>query len=185
MANHDITHTELIERPKHKVSLNVEWQATKALSFTATAIYTGKWADINRDGTAPGLFATPYTLINLTSNYGFGNGVSFFAHRNNLLDRHYQDPIGIQHQGFGVFAIKLAFDVPTAIPGIMPGAAEIRCDGDHIRDNGDHAWNHGSHARGHPAMTHQAFLGAAAVALSTGRCVRAIHSARPRSSCDD
>ena len=123
MANDDITHTELLRRPKHKASLNAKWQATEALSFTATAVYTGKWADINRDGTASGLFATPYTLINLAGNYDIGNGLSFFARINNLLDRHYQDPIGFQHQGFGVFAgIKVAFDVPTTLPGIMPGA---------------------------------------------------------------
>lgn len=123
MANDDITHTELLRRPKHKASLNAKWQATEALSFTATAVYTGKWADINRSGLETGLFATPYTLINLTGNYDFGNGLTFFARINNLLDRHYQDPIGFQHQGFGVFAgIKLAFDVPTAIAGIMPGA---------------------------------------------------------------
>ncbi|HTW51791.1 MAG TPA: TonB-dependent receptor [Stellaceae bacterium] len=123
MANDDITHTELLRRPKHKASLNAKWQATEALSFTATAVYTGKWADINRDGTASGLFATPYTLINLAGNYDIGNGLSFFARINNLLDRHYQDPIGFQHQGFGVFAgVKVAFDVPTTLPGIMPGA---------------------------------------------------------------
>lgn len=50
----------------------------------------------------------------------------------------------------------------------------IRCDRDHIRDNGDHAWNHRSRARGHPAMTHQAFLGAAAVTLDG-----AMHSGNP------
>jgi vitamin B12 transporter len=123
MANDDITHTELIERPKHKVSFNARWQATEALSLTATAIYTGKWADINRDGTASGLFAPPYTLINLAANYDLGHGVSFFTRINNLLDVHYQDPIGFLHQGLGVFAgVKLAFDVPTAVPAIMPGA---------------------------------------------------------------
>ncbi|MGH7095674.1 MAG: TonB-dependent receptor plug domain-containing protein, partial [Stellaceae bacterium] len=117
MANDDITHTELERRPKHKVSLNARWQATRALSFSATAVYTGKWVDINRDGTASGLFATPYTLVNLASTYDLGHGVSLFARINNLLDRHYQNPIGFQHQGFGVFAgVKVAFDVPQVMP---------------------------------------------------------------------
>jgi vitamin B12 transporter len=123
VANDDITHTELIRRPKHKASLNAKWQATAALSFTATAIYTSKWADINRDGTATGLFATPYALINLTGAYDLGNGVSFFARMNNLLNRDYQDPIGFHHQGLGVFAgVKVAFDAPTTLSSIMPGA---------------------------------------------------------------
>jgi vitamin B12 transporter len=74
--------------------------------------------DVNRDGTATGIYATPYTLINLAANYDFGNGVSFFARINNLLNRQYQNPIGFQHQGLGVFAgIKVAFDVPTPTDG--------------------------------------------------------------------
>jgi vitamin B12 transporter len=114
MANDDTTHTELLRRPKHKVSLDAKWQATPALSFTATAVYTGKWVDINRDGTASGLFATPYTLVDLTGNYDLGHGVALFARIDNLLDRHYQNPIGFQHQGLGVFGgIKVAFDTPT------------------------------------------------------------------------
>ena len=120
MANDDDTHTELLRRPKHKVSFNAKWQATDALLFTATAVYTGKWVDINRDGTASGLFATPYTLVNLAGNYDLGHGVSFFARINNLLDRRYQDPIGFQHQRLGVFAgVKVAFDVPMPAGGVL------------------------------------------------------------------
>jgi len=123
-AEDDIAHTELLRRPKHKASLDAKWQATERLSFTATAVYKGSWADINRDGTATSLWATPYTLINLASNYDFGNGLTVFARINNLLDRHYQGPIGFQHQGLGVFGgIKVAFDVPAVMPTIMPGAA--------------------------------------------------------------
>jgi vitamin B12 transporter len=117
IANDDITHTELLERPKHKVSLDARWQANPALSFTATAVYTGKWADINRDGTESGLFAAPFTVINLTANYDLGHGVMLFARIDNLLDRHYQDPIGFLHQGLGVFGgVKVAFDAPRLAP---------------------------------------------------------------------
>jgi vitamin B12 transporter len=113
MANDEITHTELLRRPKHKASLNAKWQATGALSFAATAVYTGEWADINRSGAVTGLRSTPFTLINLAGSYDFGHGITGFARINNLLDRHYQDPIGFQHPGFGVFAgVKLAFDTP-------------------------------------------------------------------------
>ena len=55
--------------------------------------------------------ATPYTLVNLAGSYDLGRGVNLFARIDNLLDRHYQDPIGFQHQGLGVFGgIKVAFD---------------------------------------------------------------------------
>ncbi|HTT80460.1 MAG TPA: TonB-dependent receptor [Stellaceae bacterium] len=111
MANDDITHTELVRRPKHKASLNARWQATARLSFAATVLYVGAWSDINRSGTASGLTATPYTLINLAGSYDLGRGISLFARIDNLLNRHYQDPIGFQHQGLGVFGgMKVAFD---------------------------------------------------------------------------
>ena len=42
-------------------------------------------------------------------------GVTAFARINNLLDRHYQDPIGFQHPGLGVFAgVRVAFDTGSA-----------------------------------------------------------------------
>ena len=73
------------------------------------------------------MFATPYTLVNLAGSYDLGHGVTLFARINNLLDRHYQDPIGFQHQGLGVFGgIKVAFDVPATRPGICGGHAMTR-----------------------------------------------------------
>jgi vitamin B12 transporter len=117
LANDDITHTELLRRPKHKLSLDAKWRATEALSLTATAVYKGTWDDINRSGSESGLFATPYKLVNLAGAYDLGQGSSLFVRINNLLDRHYQDPSGFQHQGFGIFAgVKVAFDVPGLGP---------------------------------------------------------------------
>jgi vitamin B12 transporter len=114
MANDEVTHTELLRRPKHKASLNAKWQATDALSLSATAVYTGEWADINRSGSQSGLRSTPYTLVNLAGSYDLGHGLTAFARINNLLDRHYQDPIGFQHQGLGVFGgLQVAFDTPN------------------------------------------------------------------------
>lgn len=110
LANDEITHTELLRRPKHKASLDARWQATDALSFTGSVVYTGEWADINRSGSQSGLRSAPYTLINLGGSYDLGGGVTAFARINNLLDRHYEDPIGFQHQGLGVFAgVRVAF----------------------------------------------------------------------------
>jgi vitamin B12 transporter len=115
LANDEVTHTELLRRPKHKASLDARWQTTDALTLSATAVYKGKWADVARSGFPSGLRATPYAQINLAANYDVGNGVSLFGRINNLLDRHYQDPIGFQHQGLGAFAgVKVAFDVPAA-----------------------------------------------------------------------
>ncbi len=110
-AEDDIHHQELLRRPKHKASLNAAWQVTEAASLSATILYTGPWTDINRAGTASGLTASGYTLVNLAGSYDLGHGVTAFARINNLLDRQYQDPIGFQHQGLGVFAgLRVALD---------------------------------------------------------------------------
>jgi outer membrane cobalamin receptor len=45
-----------------------------------------------------------YTLVNLAGSYDLGNGVSAYARINNLLDRHYQNPIGFIQPGIGVYA---------------------------------------------------------------------------------
>jgi vitamin B12 transporter len=110
-AEDDIAHTELLRRPKHKVSVNAAWQITDAAQATATATYVGPWIDVNRAGTATGLTASGYTLVNLTGSYYLGHGVTAFGRITNLLDQRYQDPLGFQHQGLGVFAgIRVAFD---------------------------------------------------------------------------
>jgi vitamin B12 transporter len=121
LANDEVTHTELLRRPRHKVGLDARWEATPALSFSATALYVGDWADISRSGLVSGLRTTPYTLIDLAGAYDCGRGVTLFARINNLLDRIYQDPAGFQHQGLGVFAgVRIALDVPGATPGATP-----------------------------------------------------------------
>ena len=62
----------------------------------------------------PGLGASRYTLVNLAGSYDLGHGVTAFARIDNLLDRHYQDPIGFLHQGLGVFGgVKVAIDAAS------------------------------------------------------------------------
>lgn len=63
-----------------------------------------------------GLRADGYTLANLAGSYDLGNGMSAYARIDNLFDRRYQDPIGFQRPGFGVFAgWRLAIDAAGAV----------------------------------------------------------------------
>jgi vitamin B12 transporter len=41
IADDVIQHTELLRRPRHKLSSTVAWQATEALSLTATSTLLG------------------------------------------------------------------------------------------------------------------------------------------------
>jgi vitamin B12 transporter len=66
---------------------------------------------VNRAGTVTGLRSDGYVVANLAADYDLGHGVTAFARIDNLLDRHYQDPIGFLRPGLSAFAgIKVAFD---------------------------------------------------------------------------
>jgi vitamin B12 transporter len=110
-AYDDIAHQELLRRPKHKASFDATWHVSDEASISAEIVYTGPWMDINRDATATGLTADGYTLVNLTGSYDLGHGVTAFLRVNNLLDQHYQNPLGFQHQGLGAFGgLRIAID---------------------------------------------------------------------------
>ena len=111
IAKDDITDQELLRRPKHKASLDAAWHVTEAALLSATLLYVGPWFDVNRAGTVSGVPANGYTLVNLAGSYDLGNGLTAYARIDNLLDRHYQDPIGFLRPGLGVFAgLWVAFD---------------------------------------------------------------------------
>ena len=117
LADDNILHQELSRRPKHKASLNAAWQATEALSLSATVIAVGSWIDSNRSGSASGLNADGYTTVNIAGSYDLGHGLAAFAKIDNLTDRHYQDPIGFLRPGIGVFGgLRVAFDDADITP---------------------------------------------------------------------
>jgi vitamin B12 transporter len=105
LATDDITHAELLRRPKVKSSFASTWQASDALSFTATLVYVGPWMDDNRAFTnLEPLTAGGYATTNLAASYMLSRNLTLFARINNLFDRRYQDPLGFDRPGFGVFA---------------------------------------------------------------------------------
>jgi vitamin B12 transporter len=117
IARNDITDQELLRRPKHKTSLDAAWHVTEAAVLSATLLYVGPWLDVNRAGTMSGVPANGYTLVNLAGSYDLGKGLTAYARIDNLLDRHYQDPIGFLRLGLGVYAgLRVALDA-TRNPG--------------------------------------------------------------------
>ncbi len=109
-ATDEIAHLELLRRPKHKGSLNSAWQATARLSFNATLLAVGSWVDGNRDFSVPRLNAPGYTTVDLAANYDLNDHWTIYGRVNNLLDRHYQVPVGFLAPGIGAFAgIKTRF----------------------------------------------------------------------------
>jgi vitamin B12 transporter len=109
----------LLRRPKNQASLDAKWYITEKAVLAAILLYVGPWVDVNRAGTVSGLTGNQYILANLAGSYDLGDGVSAYARINNLLDRHYQNPIGFLQPGLGVYAgVRFAFD--TASGGGKP-----------------------------------------------------------------
>ncbi len=108
---------ELLRRPKHKVSLGAQWQATGALSLSTTVIRIGDFVDTDRYGLTPRLNAPGHTVVNLAGAYDLGGGLTAFARIDNLFDEHYQDPTGYTRPGFGAFAgMKVSLSASDMLP---------------------------------------------------------------------
>jgi vitamin B12 transporter len=103
-ATDDVLQQELLRRPKNKASLNADWKASSAFSFNATLLYVGTWIDGNRDFSIPRLRAPGYTTASIAGSYDLTPQFKLLARIQNLLDRHYEDPVGFLQPSFGVFA---------------------------------------------------------------------------------
>lgn len=104
LAQDDILREELLRRPKVKASFAATLQASDSLTLTATELYVGPWIDGNRDFSILRLTAGGYATTNLAANYALSRNLALFGRINNLFDRRYEDPVGFDRPGFGVFA---------------------------------------------------------------------------------
>jgi vitamin B12 transporter len=102
-AVNDITGDPLRRRPKNKASVTAIWSPFEAFSLSSTVLYIGERQDIDR-----ALFnivdAPAYTIVNLSANYQIDEHTTLFGRIDNLFDVHYQDPLGFDRPGLGVFA---------------------------------------------------------------------------------
>ena len=103
-ATDDVLHEELLRRPKHKGNLNATWRASDALLLNASVLTVSGWVDGNRDFSIPRLDAPGYTTVNLAASFDVSRQWAVFGRIDNLLDRHYENPVGFLQPGIGVFA---------------------------------------------------------------------------------
>lgn len=121
-AENDITQQGLLRIPDSKFSLTGIWQVTERAKLSGQLVYESSWLDNNRDFTnLEPLVAPGYVLVNLAGTYDLGQGITAFARIDNLLNEHYQVPLGFDHPGIGVFGgVRVAFDVPVSSPPASP-----------------------------------------------------------------
>ena len=105
VARSDNTGSELLRRPKNKASLDADWTPIDPLTLTGEILRVDTWLDSTRDN--PTIFtaqAAPYTLVNLAAAYRINPNATFFGRVNNLLDQHYQEPLGFLQPSLTVIA---------------------------------------------------------------------------------
>ena len=93
----------LLRRPRHKASVNADWQATDDLSLNATLLYVGPQIDGNRDFSVPRLKMPDYVTIDLAASYRLTDKWSLFGRIENLTDTDYQSPDGFLRPRIGAY----------------------------------------------------------------------------------
>jgi vitamin B12 transporter len=98
----EITHRQLLRRPRNKASLTGFYDATDQLTLSATLLYVGEFADVDRL-TAARLINPGYTLVNVAANYQVNPNTKVFARVDNLFNEKYEPVTGFLGRGIGVF----------------------------------------------------------------------------------
>jgi vitamin B12 transporter len=93
----------LRNRPGHKESLSAIWSPNQQFTLSTTLLYVGRAVEFNRDGTIPRVDSDAYTLVNIAGNYKVDDRVTVFGRIDNLLNRHYESPVGFNQPGFGAY----------------------------------------------------------------------------------
>ncbi|HET7084857.1 MAG TPA: TonB-dependent receptor [Rhizomicrobium sp.] len=97
------TKLALLRRPRHKVSVSGDWQATDELSLDATLLYVGPQIDGNRDFSIPRLKMPDYVTVDLAASYKLTEKWSLFGRIENLTDTDYQSPDGFLRPRIGAY----------------------------------------------------------------------------------
>lgn len=95
------TRLALLRRPRHKASVNTDWQVTDALSLDATLRYVGPQIDGNRDFSIPRLKMPGYASLDIAASYRLTDMWTLFGRIENATDTSYQSPDGFLRPGIG------------------------------------------------------------------------------------
>jgi len=88
---------ELLRRPKNKASIDIAFQATKKMTLSTSALYTGSRKDV--DGFGQRIDMGGYTIFNVAVNYELTDTVRIFTRIDNLGNKTYEPAYGYQALG--------------------------------------------------------------------------------------
>ncbi|HKY18547.1 MAG TPA: TonB-dependent receptor [Rhizomicrobium sp.] len=98
------TKQALLRRPRHKVSVSGDWQATDDLSLNASLLYVGPQIDGNRDFSIPRHRMPDTVTLDIAASYRLTEQWSLFGRIENATDTDYQSPDGFLRPGIGAYA---------------------------------------------------------------------------------
>jgi vitamin B12 transporter len=91
---------QLIRRPKHNGSLDLNWKICSRLEATAHALFVSRRLDQNFDVYPVATVTLPgYTKLDLGLNCTVSKNFSVYGRMENLLDEHYEDVFGFPARG--------------------------------------------------------------------------------------
>ncbi|MBL1321066.1 MAG: TonB-dependent receptor [Methylophaga sp.] len=97
---------ELLRRPKHKASIDVEYRPTEKMTLGASLLHTGSRRDI--DGSGDRVRMGGYSTVNLTANYQITPKARLFTRIDNFTGKTYEPAYGFQALGMaGYLGIEL------------------------------------------------------------------------------
>ena len=102
-ATDEVVHLALLRRPRNKVNLSADWQATDHLQLSTTLVYVGPQIDGNRDFSIPRQKMPGYTLLNVAASWGIIDNYTLYGRLESAFDQDYQNPGGFQRPGVGAY----------------------------------------------------------------------------------
>ena len=110
-GNYTYTHTEnknteeeLLQRPKDKFGVDVNYRFGRKGNANLEVLYVGKRLDYGQ------VRLGGYALVNLAASYDINENLKLFGRIDNLFDRKYEEAKGFGTPGFSVFGgLKLIF----------------------------------------------------------------------------
>jgi vitamin B12 transporter len=109
-AADEVAHLALLRRPRNKINLGADWQATDDVQLSTTLVTVGPQIDGNRDFSIPRQKMASYTLANVAASWRITDNYTLFGGLENAFDQTYQNPGGFQRPGIGAYGgIKASF----------------------------------------------------------------------------
>ncbi|NQZ54594.1 MAG: TonB-dependent receptor [Piscirickettsiaceae bacterium] len=97
---------ELLRRPKHKASIDVEYRPTDKMTLSASLLHTGSRKDV--DGFGSRVKMSGYSVINIAANYQVNESTRIFTRIDNFGNKTYEPAYGFQALGMtGYIGIEL------------------------------------------------------------------------------